>query len=396
MGLIRVAIDATTSTMADTWKDYFTCDALDNETLVLKGSKKGSKGGFFRRNDSEDNYITDGSGIVVSDGQCMIIVDDGIVSEVCAEPGLYTFDSNSAPSFFGEGFKAGVKNTFNEIVKRFEAGGISRKDSRIYYFNTKEILGNKFGTATPIPFRVIDKNIGLDVDVSMRCNGEYSFQITDPLLFYTNVCGNDPDSYNKENLASQMKAEFLNALQPSLGKISLLGVRYSEVPLHVVELCDALNENLSSKWNDLRGIKIVSLALNSLTISKEDEEMIKNLQKSRVLTDERMAAATLVGAQADAMRDAANNANGAMSGFMGMGMANMMGGANATNLYAASNAKQAMPSADTWTCACGQVNDGNFCKACGQPRAKLAYCPKCGAEVGSGDAFCSKCGQKLK
>ena len=371
MGLIRAAIDATASTMADTWKDYFTCDALDNETLVLKAIKKGSNKGFFRRDNSEDNYITDGSGIVVSDGQCMIIVDDGIVSEVCAEPGLYTFDSSSAPSFFGAGFTQGVKNTFNEIVKRFEAGGISRKDSRIYYFNTKEILGNKFGIVSPVPFRVIDRNTGLDIDVSIRCNGEYSFQISDPLLFYTNVCGNDPDSYQKDILVSQMKAEFLNALQPSLAKISMAGVRYSEVPLHTTELCDALNENLSTKWSNLRGIKIVSLAINSMTMSKEDEEMVKNIQKSSVLRDERMAAATLVGAQADAMRDAAKNTSGAMAGFMGMNMANMMGGANAQGLFAEANTKQA-------------VSTGN------------AFCPKCGATVSDTDIFCGKCGSKLK
>ena len=389
MGLIRAAVNATMSTMADTWKDYFTCNALDNNTLLVKAEKKGSRG-FFNRN---DDYITDGSGIVVADGQCMIIVSEGMVTEVCSEPGLYTFDSGLAPSFFAGSFTEGLKSSFEEIKRRFVSGGISAKDSRVYYFNTKEIVGNKFGTATAIPFRLIDNNIGLDVDISIRCNGEYSFEISDPLLFYTNVAGNDADSYDRETLVSQMRAEFLNALQPAIASIGVKGVRYSEIPLHTQELCDELNTNLSNKWSDLRGIRIVSVAINSVSASKEDEEMIKNLQKNRVFTDTRMAAANLASAQADAMRDAARNENGAMNGFMGMGMAMNNGGLNANNLYAMSN--QAT-NTNSWTCSCGKVNDGNFCSACGKPRIKADYCPKCGAEVKSDDSFCNKCGQKLK
>ena len=366
MGLIRVATDATLSTMTDTWKYYFACDALDNDTLVLKGIKKGSKS-FFKKS-VEDNYITDGSGIVVADGQCMLIVDDGVVSEVCIEPGLYTFDSHSATSFFDNSFKEGLNDTFDEIVSRFGSAGISRKDSRIYYFNTKEILGNKFATSTPIPFRIIDKNIGLDVDISIRCNGEYSFKIINPLLFYKNVCGDDVDNYNKETLIIQMKTEFLNALQLSLAKIVMDDVRYSEVPLHIRELCDVLHEKLSSKWVANRGIKIISLAINSLTLANEGEDMVKNLQKNKVFTDTNMAAVNLASAQTDVVRDAAKNTNGAMVGFTGVGMTNILDGNNDANLFIANKNNQ----------------------------ASGLFCPKCCASVSSGDMFCAKCGNKLK
>lgn len=394
MGLIRAAAAATMSTMSDTWKDYFTCDALDNDVLMVKGIKKGQHS--FFGNKSEDNYITDGSGVVVADGQCMIMVDDGTVVEVCAEPGLYTYDSHSAPSFFGGSFSEGIKKTFKEITKRFVSGGISTKDSRVYYFNTKEIIGNKFGTATPIPFRLVDRNIGLDTDISVRCNGEFSFRIADPLLFYTNVAGNSADYYAKENLDSQMRAEFIAALQPSLAKIAALGIRYYEVPLHNLELCDAMNEQLSIRWLELRGIKMVSVAINTITVSEKDEQMLKNLQQSKSLSDPGMAAGTLAAAQADAMRAAANNPSGAFTGFVGAGMAQGFGGMNAANLFAqAGQQKQA----GGWQCACGNINslDSNFCNKCGKPRPKAgaSFCPQCGAAVNADDTFCPKCGKKL-
>lgn len=394
MGLIKAALDATVSTMSDVWKDYFVCDALDNDILMVKGVKKASKRSLFGNNDN--NVITDGSGIVVANGQCAIIVDDGEVREVAGEPGLYTFDTSKGPSFFGQGFLNGVKNAFNEVVERFTYGGDAASDHRIYYVNIKEIVGNKYGTASPVPFRVIDKNIGLDVDISVRMNGEYSFRIENPLIFYTNVAGNVASYYSKSELESQMRSEFLTALQPSLAIISSRGVRYSEVPMHVSELSDALNEELSDKWFNLRGIKVVSLAVNSINASKEDEDMIKQLQKSAVMRDPNMAAATLVGAQADAMRMAASNTNGAMQGFMGMNMANQAGGMNINSLYEMGNKEvKTDTNAGGWMCECGAANTGNFCTNCGKPRPTSKFCSKCGKEVKADDKFCPACGNQL-
>ena len=393
MGLIKAAVDATISTFADAWKEYFVCDAIDNDILMVKGEKKTNRRSLFSNNGS-DNLITNGSGIVVADGQCMMIVQDGMVTEFASEPGLYTFDMSMTPSFFGEGFFKGAKNIFDEMTNRFSYGGLANKDERIYYFNIKEIVSNKYGTASPVPFRVLDKNIGLDVDISVRCNGEYSFKITNPMLFYTNVVGNVKDVYHKRELESQMKTEFLTALQPALAKIAIKGVRYSEVPLHLSELCDALNEELSSKWASLRGIKIVSVGMNAITASKEDEDMIKSFQKSAVLKDPRMAAANLAAAQADAMRLAADNKNGAMMGFMGMNQAINNGGLNISDLYNMKEENQ-KSSPDTWTFECGNLNDGNFCSKCGKAKPSVLYCSACGAKLNPNDKFCSNCGKKI-
>lgn len=311
----------------------------------------------------EENFISDGSGIVVSDGQCMMIVDKGRVTEFCAEPGLYTYSVEDAPTFFSGSFGEGIRNTFAMMATRFAYGGEAAQDQRVYYFNTKEIMDNKFGTPNPVPFRVVDARIGLDVDVSLRCNGVYSYRLADPLLFYTNVCGNVSQAYRRGDIDAQLKTEFISALQPALARLSAQGVRPSEIPGHTAELEAALNEALCEKWRELRGIVVVNIAIGSVTLPDADREMITQAQRAAMYRDPGMAAATIVGAQADAMRAAAGNANGAVGGFMGMGMAMNAGGMNAQNLFAMGSA-----GAGVWVCGCGAKATGRFCSECGKPR----------------------------
>lgn len=402
MGLIKAAWSAAGGALADQWKEYFYCDAMDADVLVVKGSKRVS--GRSSNKKGEDNVITDGSHIAVANGQCMIIVEEGKVIDACAEPGAYAYDTGTSPSAFGGSFVEGLKGVAKEAWRRFEFGGGAGRDQRIYYVNIKEIPGNKYGTPNPVPFRVVDRNIGLDVDISVRCNGEYSYRIVNPMVFYANVCGNVGYVYTRDQIDSMLKSELLTALQPAFARISEMGIRYSALPGHTMELSDALNEVLSKKWTELRGIMIYSLGVNSVTASKEDEDMIKQLQKSAVMRDPNMAAATLAGAQADAMRMAAGNTGGAMSGFMGMGMAQQAGGANLQNLYAMGQQQSASVQAQapapegeagSWTCACGASgNTGKFCVECGAPRPSQAMgwtCPSCGT-VNKGK-FCSECGK---
>lgn len=253
--------------------------------------------------------------IAVADGQCMIIVEQGKVVEVCAEPGEFQYDTSSEPSIFAGGLGKGIKETFQTIVKRFTYGGDTGKDQRIYYFNTKELMDNKFGTPNPIPFRVVDSKIGLDVDVSIRCSGVYSYKIINPLLFYTNVCGNIEQDFTQDELDRQLKTEFISALQPAFGRLSALELRPNQIVSHNTELEEAMNVTLSAKWEQLRGLKIINIALGSVALPEEDTKMIQQLQRTAVLQNPTMAGATLVGAQADAMKAAASNSAGAMNGF---------------------------------------------------------------------------------
>ena len=399
MGLISAALGAAGGVLADQWKEYFYCEALNPDVLAVKGKKKVS--GRSSNTSGSDNIISSGSVIAVADGQCMLIVEQGKVVEVCAEPGEFVYDASTEPSIFAGKLGEGILNVFKQIGKRFTFGGEVANDQRVYYFNTKEITGNKYGTASPVPFRVVDRNANLDVDISLRCFGEYSYRITNPLLFYTNICGNVTRDYTRDQLDSQMKSELLTALQPAFARISELGIRYSAIPGHTVELADALNEVLSAKWKDLRGIEIVSVGVNSVKASEEDEKMIKEMQKNAAFRDPTMAAAHMVGAQASAMQTAAGNAGGAAMGFMGMNMAMQTGGINAQNLYQMGAKQQAAaPAADpnTWTCpSCGSKATGKFCPECGvrrpEPKAVVGWtCPSCGA-VNQGK-FCAECGAK--
>ena len=430
MGLIKAGIGALGGTLADQWKEFFYCEAMPKEVLVTKGQKRiTSRSSNTRGN---DNIISNGSGIAVADGQCMIIVDQGKVVEVCAEPGEFTYDSSSEPSIFAGKLGESIIATFKTIGKRFTYGGDTGKDQRVYYFNTKELIDNKFGTPNPIPFRVVDSKIGLDVDVSIRCSGVYSYKIADPILFYTNVCGNVEKEYTRDELDSQLKTEFVSALQPAFGRLSELELRPNQIVTHNTDLENAMNDALSTKWGELRGLKVVSIALGSVTLPDEDADMIKQAQRAAIMRDPTMAAATLVGAQADAMKAAASNEAGAMTGFMGLGMAmNAGGGAGAAqNLFAMGQqqqqqqAQQVAPAPGGWTCACGASVNGNFCPNCGakKPEPKPAagawkcscgatasgkFCPECGAPKPADEAgwtcscgtvnkgkFCQNCGAK--
>ena len=364
MGLIKAGLGSVGGALADTWKEVFYAEALDKNTLCVKGSKKTGK--RTSNTKGEDNVITSGSGIIVSDGQCMLIVEQGKIVDICAEPGEYTYDNSIAPSIFLGVLGDGLKKTFEIIGKRFTMGGDTGIDQRIYYFNTKEILDNKFGTPNPIPFRVIDKNINLDIDVSIRCSGVFSYKISDPMLFYKNVCGNVEKNYMRSEIDEQLKTEFISALQPAFGKLSSLGLRPNEIINHNTDIENAMNETLSNKWSETRGIDVVSIAIGTLTLPESDQQLIKDAQRAGMLRDPNMSAATLVGAQADAMKAAASNQNGAVTGFMGMGMAmNMGAGDAAKNLF---EMGQNQKNNNTWTCSCGQVNTGNFCQNCGNKK----------------------------
>ncbi|MBD5500149.1 MAG: SPFH domain-containing protein [Lachnospiraceae bacterium] len=424
MGLIKAITGAAGGILSDQWREYFYCPSIDNDVLVTKGEKKTK--GRASNNNGEENIISNGSVIVVNEGQCMIIVDQGKVVEFCAEAGEFTYDTSSEPSLLYGNLGENLKKTFATIGKRFTFGGDTAKDQRVYFFNTKEIIGNKYGTANPVPFRVVDQNIGLDIDISIRCNGEYSYKIVDPLLFYTNVCGNVTEDYEKRQLDSQLKAELMTALQPAFAKISAMGVRYSEVPGHTMELADALNEVLSEKWAQIRGIEIVSFGVNAMKASEEDEAMIKELQKNAVLRNPNMAAATLVGAQAEAMKAAASNTStGPMMAFAGMNMATQAGGMNAQQLFQmgaqtpmqgqapmqqSAPVNEAAPKKQEagWTCSCGHTgNTGKFCSECGASQPvetgwkctcgavnKGKFCSECGAKKPAGEPLykCDKCG----
>ena len=408
MGLIQAAMGAAGGVLADQWREYFYCESIPESVMAVKGQRRVTGRGS---NKGVDNIISNGSIIAVADGQCMMIVEQGKIVELCAEPGEFVYDTSTEPSIFSGDLGDALMATFKNIGKRFTFGGEAPKDQRVYYFNTKELIGNKYGTPSPVPFRVVDQSAGIDIDISIRCFGEYSYRIANPILFYTNVCGNVSESYTRDKLEGQLKTELLTALQPAFAKISDMGIRYSALPGHTLELSQALNEVLSGKWRDLRGLEIVSFGVSSVKASEEDEQMLKQMQQAKAYMNPGMAAANLARAQATAMQDAAKNQGGAAMAFMGMNMAQNAGGFNAQQLYqmgaqqpAAQPVQQPAapanpaPAANAWVCACGATVTGKFCPECGakkpepKPAAEGWKCPQCGAAATG--KFCPECGAK--
>ena len=413
MGLLKVGLSAASSVLADQWREYFYCSAMDSDVLVIKGQQRQTSRGFNRK--KSDNIISNGSIIAVNEGQCMIIVEQGAIVDVCAEAGEFVYDTSTEPSIFYGNLKDTIVESFKTFCKRVSMGGETGKDQRVYFFNTKEIIGNKYGTANPVPFRVVDTNIGLDIDIAIRCHGEYAYRIQDPILFYKNICGNVECAFTRDRIDSQLKSELLTALQPAFTRISDMGIRYSALPGHAADLADALNEVLSDKWGSRYGITISTIGVNSVKAPEEDEKMIKELQRNAAFRNPNMAAAHLVGAQAAAMQSAASNSNaGAMMAFGGMNMAQNAGGANVGSLFAMGQAQQNGMQAGAaqtgmqqgtgqngaasagWTCACGAVgNTGKFCAECGakKPEETAAFWTcTCGAQ--NKGKFCTECGAK--
>ncbi|MDR2575320.1 MAG: SPFH domain-containing protein [Treponema sp.] len=403
MGLIKALAGAAGGALADQWLEFFICESLEADVLAAKGQKKSSKRSSNTK--GEDNIISNGSGIVVNKGQAALIIDNGRIVDLCAEEGRYTFDQSSEPSIFYGGLGKGIVDIFKNVGERFKYGGQPGKEQRIYYFNTKEIMGNKYGTPSPIPYLIVDPNINLRLTISLRANGEYSYHIMNPIAFYGNVTGNVEDVFTRDKIDSQLKSEIVTVLGPSLAKLGV-GLEYHMISAQTDKLADILNEALTAKWREGRGIEIVNFGI-TCTATEEDENRIKQLQTAAVMRDPTMAAASLVNAQSDAMRTAAGNTGGAMAGFMGMGMANMAGGMNSQNLYAMGAAQQqaAAPAAPAtaptgataggWTCSCGHAgNTGKFCAECGkpQPAPAAAWDCSCGHKGNTGK-FCAECGK---
>ncbi len=404
MGLIKAGIGAVGGVLADQWKEFFYCDALPKDVLMTRGQKQVS--GRSSNTKGHDNVISNGSGIAVADGQCMIIVEQGKIVEICAEPGEFTYDSSTEPSIFSGSLGDSIKESFKTLGKRFAHGGDTGKDQRVYYFNTKEIMDNKFGTPNPFMFDVVNKHIGMRRTVQVRCNGIYSYKIVDPILFYTEVCGNVSQDFTRDEIDTQLKTEFIDALQPAFAVLSEKELRPAQIPAHTLELKDAVNDALKSRWSEGRGIKVQSIALNPITLTEEDMKKINQMEDAATMgSNPFMMAGRMTDASANAMETAAANEAGAMTGFMGMGMAMNTGGmgggfAAAQNFYnqgvqmqQQQIAQQQAQPQNGWKCSCGATVNGNFCTECGakKPEASGWTC-SCGA-VNQGK-FCQQCGAK--
>lgn len=388
MGLIRAALASGGTTLADQWIEYFYLESMGNNELLKKGKKVVTSGSNTK---GSPNIITNGSGIAVNEGQGVLIVEDGKILDFSMEPGRYTWDSNSEPSMFSTGFQ-GLKDSFKTFGKRFAMGGTPGRDQRVYFVNLKEIFDNKFGTASPMPYK--DPTYR---GIYIRYFGQYTFKITDPIRFYVNVAGNVSDTYTKDELMQQSHAEFVNALDTTIAKCSDEGYQFNDLPKKQVEIARFMNDALDDEWSNRRGIVIASVAVEKVTPDDESRARIQKIDDAIMMSDQRVAAGRLAEAQATAMEKAASNDAGAMTGFLGMGFAAQAGGANVSNMYQDAKPQEDNPlfkqttQAGAWTCSCGASNVGKFCSECGSAKPETSEWT-CSCGVKNTGKFCSECG----
>lgn len=392
MGLIKALVGAAFSTVADTWKDYIYCDSLDNNVLVKKGQHKFQPGNIKYGN---ENVITEGSCIAVNEGQFLILVENGKIIDYTAEPGGYIWNSDAESSFFDGSFGEGLRNTVASFSERLQFGGIASNDQRAYFVNTKEILNNRFGFGK-VPFRDHEFNL----TILLQGYGNYSYRINDPIRFFFHVASNVQNEYTTENLSAQLRAELQGCILPVIGGMADVVTSYDQIVTNTPQMVELLNGELSKLWLENRGIEVSSISFANILPDDESVEKIRDLQESRVYSENKtMLGARVVAAKANAMEDAANNPSGSANAFMGVNMAAASQQVDVDSLLNSDSEKPvaAETNEDVWVCECGEHNTTKFCPECGRKKPEIPnyICKKCGEDLrkyGKIPKFCPECG----
>lgn len=392
MGIIKAAVSAIGSGLADQWLEVYEAGDMGGSTVFTSGVPVRQGGSNTK---GSEKAVSNGSIIHVYPNQFMLLTDGGKVVDYTAEEGYYKVDNSSMPSMFNGQFGDSLKETFSRI--RF--GGVPSGAQKVFFINTQEIKGQKFGTRNPINYFDNFYN----AELFLRCHGDYSVKVTDPLLFYSEVIPKNADKVDFEDISEQYLAEFLEALQASINKMSADGERISFVTSKGPALSKYMSECLDDTWKSKRGFEVDSVGIASITYDEESQKLINMRNQGAMMSDATIREGYVQSEIARGLGQAGSNPNGAGAAFMGMGMGmnaagGFMGAASATNAQqmqaqaAQAQAAQAAQAAGTWTCACGSVNSGNFCGQCGAPKPQPAsWTCSCGS-VNTGN-FCSQCGK---
>ena len=356
MGLIKAAASAVGSTLHNQWKTYIKCDDLGQEILMKRVS-------------TPNGIIAKDSAIQVSPGQIAVIFQNGQILDATAEEGIYTFDQSSSPSFFAGQFGA----VFKEMWARFVYGGGTSKEQAVFYINAKEIMDNKFGTPAPIPFQDWSHPIPNQMTnsltplrVEVKCFGKYTFKISDPAVFMSKIAGT-AEEYRKDDICEQMRSEVIGSFQNVLNELgnSEHKVPVLELPSKTDEIKQIMDQKVFDQPIRDRGMSLVGFIIESVTL---DEESNKKIDNYELYSNSHMQQGTLTGAYANVVQDAANNANGAANGLIGVGMMNMasggMIGGAVTNAFQQQSNNAGVSGKFCSNCG-SPVNGGNFCTNCG-------------------------------
>ncbi|MBQ8133999.1 MAG: SPFH domain-containing protein [Clostridia bacterium] len=455
MGIIKAAMNTVGGALADSWLEVIEPSDMDSTTVMCPGVSKARNDKRNTNTKGTANNISNGSIIHVYDNQMMLLIDGGAIVDYTAEPGYFEVKNSAQPSLFNGQFGDSLKEAFN----RFKFSGVTPTAQRVVYINLKPMEGIKYGTKTPINY--YDANY--DIDVNVRAFGKFSLEISDPLRFYKTIIPTSDVTnmrpVDMETLTNQRwDSEFLTALQQALTELSAQGVRISQIGMYNSKLVETLKVVLKDTWNDRRGIELCEVGI-TVSYDEETKELLKERNKVAMFNNPSMRETMVQKNISEGLKDAGSNANGAMAGFMGMGMGmNFAGGYmnNASNAnmqqmqmqqqqpqpqyqqqpVQQQPAPQPQPTAaavtggwkcecgkegntgkfcaecgkpkpvpvqsGSWTCSCGAVNSGKFCAECGNPRPadkpKKIKCDKCGYEPDMSKPipkFCPECGDPI-
>ena len=388
MGLISAAVSSVSGTLKDSWKEVIEPADMNDTTLLVKGVAA-RKGGSNTKGTAD--YVSNGSIIHVYPNTLMLLIDGGKIVDYCAEEGYYEVNTSSAPSLFNGDLKESIKETW----RRFQFGGVASQKQLVYYVNTAEIKGIKFGTRNPVQYFDNFYN----AELVLRAHGTYSIKITDPLKVFTEFAPKGTGRIDAKDLSDQLFSEFMDALQSAINQMSVDGVRISQITSKSRELSKYMSQTLDEDWSDLRGIEVCSVGIASISYDDESKELINMRNKGAMMGDPNIREGFVQASVAQGIQAAGSNTAGAGTAFMGVGMGmNAAGGfmqaASQTNAAAMqAQAAQAQAAQSGWTCSCGTVNQGNFCGGCGKPKPAPAgsWTCECGT-VNSGN-FCGGCGK---
>lgn len=434
MGLIKLLTGSVGSTFRDAAKDYYRCDGMTNDVLVMPATQVLRNGSC---NNATNRVISDGSVFDVAAGQAALLIENGKVYDFVLATedtfaGQYKYDSKVEPSFLAtSSIKEALKVGIETAKQRFTFGSQSSNTMNIIYINLKEITKNPVGFG-----KTAFKDKYLKTRLMLSGHGYYTFKIQDPMAFYENMVMDYNKKYMKSEITEQMRVELQPVLQEAIGLMApQCEGGYDDIYTKRREIAQIVNESLKESWGD-RGIVLDEIAITP-QLSPEDEKRVMELENNKTLSNADMALGSMINAQNNAMQTAAGNTGGAAMGFYGMNMAQQMGGFNANQmLMQQMQMQQAQqmtqptpvpaanswtcscgttntgafcqgcgtkkpaptPTADSWTCKCGTTNTGRFCQGCGSPKEEKKVCSKCGNEIPKSDVevrFCPNCGNKL-
>jgi membrane protease subunit (stomatin/prohibitin family) len=393
------------------WKEYFESGDMSNGVLMKRGEKIIT--GKGKNTKADDNLISSGSGIDVQEGQCMILVENGKIVEFCAEPGRYTYDASIQPSLYA-GENKGLKALGKEILSQWSAGGQRFSTQRVYFINMGELI------YTPIKWGCGDiafhhtqvykaTNSLLELDMTLRANGQCTVQVTDPVKFFKVIGAQKTGADNNalirvtdDGIMSNLKSGVIDHISSA---ISTLGyeqqVPYTAIKAKTKDIKNYLNAEIEKEWAGSRGFNIANITINGSPIpSDENKRQLEEMQASFNISQNVTAANyDIQKTMARGFESAGKNPGGPtniMAMGMGMGMS-PMGGANFGNLTQQNPTPTPTPaprvSANAWVCTCGATNDGKFCSSCGAKKVVAdSWVCKCG-KTATGK-FCSECGAK--